>query len=351
MHAHPLVWCQQLDDRQRLPGQGILKPGQDVLLAHQLRIKHSSALGPGPEPRAAPTALRGKGPPGPGCRGARAGQGPHRPGPAPNWAPESGSSAAEGAPQPSRTREGVAGQALPTEALPSPRVSTAQARQSGGRSGSSQSGPWSPHSLASIGAAVRLRPAGDGGSAPGPPRHRLPSGGRGSPPASSLTARSGPQQRPPRGHGEWRRTLNSSSSSFSFFFSSSYSSFSSPYSSSFCPLPPAWGRRRPLSGCAAGSTWRPCGRGCGRWRGRRPGGLAVLGTAGNGGFSVPGVTPAPCWGPQRPRFCQRQSLTPLVTSLLFTPLPMLTFRSYLWFAEITLMSGLLVISSNFLLVP
>lgn len=52
MHAHPLVWCQQLDDCQRLPGQGILETGQDVLLAHQLRIKHSSPLGLGPDPRA-----------------------------------------------------------------------------------------------------------------------------------------------------------------------------------------------------------------------------------------------------------------------------------------------------------
>lgn len=66
MHAHPLLWCQQLDDWHRLPGQSILETGQDVLLAHQLRIKHSSPLGLEPESRAAPTTLGGKGPLGPG---------------------------------------------------------------------------------------------------------------------------------------------------------------------------------------------------------------------------------------------------------------------------------------------
>lgn len=60
MHAQPLFWGQQLDDCQRLPGKAILEMGQDVLLAHQLRIKHSSPLGLGPNPRAAPTTLRGK---------------------------------------------------------------------------------------------------------------------------------------------------------------------------------------------------------------------------------------------------------------------------------------------------
>lgn len=37
------------------------------------------------------------------------------------------------------------------------------------------------------------------------------------------------------------------------------------------------------------------------------------------GDSVSGVTPVPCWEPERPRFCQRRSLTPPVTSLLCHP--------------------------------
>lgn len=146
MHAHPFVWCQQLNDWQRLPGQGILETRQDMLLAHQLGIKHSSLLGPGPQPRAAPTTLREKGHqgPGPGRCGPWPALSPRHPDP--NRAPEStspagGAGPAAGARRPSRTREGPAGQALPTEALPSPRVSTAQARQSGGRSGSAQRGP------------------------------------------------------------------------------------------------------------------------------------------------------------------------------------------------------------------
>lgn len=206
MHAHPLVLCQQLDDWQRLPGQGILETGQDVLLAHQLRGKHSSPLGLGPEPRAAPTTLRGKGPPRPGAEATVLAKGHTGRAPAPNPAPQSGGPAggagpAEGAPRPSRTREGAAGQALPTEALPSPRVSTEQARQSGGRRGSAQRGPWSPQgptapcAPSAIGRCrdCRVPPPPAEMAAPprGRPRHRLPSGGRSSAPASSLRARSG----------------------------------------------------------------------------------------------------------------------------------------------------------------
>lgn len=36
--ADPLVQGQELDDGQRLPGQGIAQPGQRVLLPHQLRV-------------------------------------------------------------------------------------------------------------------------------------------------------------------------------------------------------------------------------------------------------------------------------------------------------------------------
>lgn len=59
--ADPLVRCQQLDDRQRLPGQGIVETGEDMLLAHQLRIRDNnrSALGPEP-PRLLPPALGGE---------------------------------------------------------------------------------------------------------------------------------------------------------------------------------------------------------------------------------------------------------------------------------------------------
>lgn len=44
MTADPLVWCQQLDDWQRLPGQGIVEAGDDVLLAHQLRGRDRNPL-------------------------------------------------------------------------------------------------------------------------------------------------------------------------------------------------------------------------------------------------------------------------------------------------------------------
>lgn len=67
----------------------------------------------------------------------------------------------------------------------------------------------------------------------------------------------------------------------------------------------------------------------GRVGGRAGGGAAGCGEGGPGGWrswghpvtehSVSGVTPAQCREPDRPRFCQRRSLTLLVTSLLCHP--------------------------------
>lgn len=49
--AAPLVWSQQLDDRQRLPCQGIAQTGQRVLPPHQLRVEDNR------ERQAAPTLI------------------------------------------------------------------------------------------------------------------------------------------------------------------------------------------------------------------------------------------------------------------------------------------------------
>lgn len=77
MDADPLVRCQQLDDRQRPPGQGVVEPGEDVLLAHQLRSRDNSPSAPGRP--AAPAAPGGR-----AATGAqRHGDAPGQP-PAPN---------------------------------------------------------------------------------------------------------------------------------------------------------------------------------------------------------------------------------------------------------------------------
>lgn len=160
MKADPLVRCQQLDDWQRLPGQGIVETGEDVLLAHQLRDQRQQPVstsapttpllpppwgGPGRGAktihlaRPQPQIQRRRG----GSQGGRAGTA--------EGGGRSGSREGAKASRPAGGGELSAGQgggggaeALPTETLPSPRVSTAQARQSGGRSGSAQRAPCPP---------------------------------------------------------------------------------------------------------------------------------------------------------------------------------------------------------------
>lgn len=191
MHADPLVRRQQLDDWQGLPGQGIAEAGEDVLLAHQLRIRDDNSLALRPEPPRCSyhpgewggrSATRGREPgakaihlAGPqrqrgrraseaggvrtaeGCRGASCKEGPglrgrrQRPAlPGEGW--------------------GAAGQALPTETLPSRRVSTTQARQSGGLSGTAHRNPCAPQDCAppaaiAAAAAAAIAPAADSAAA------------------------------------------------------------------------------------------------------------------------------------------------------------------------------------------
>lgn len=160
MKADPLIRCQQLDDWQCLPGQGIVETGEDVLLAHQLRDQRQQPVstsapttpllpppwgGPGRGAktihlaRPQPQIQRRRG----GSQGGRAGtaEGGGRSG------SREGAKASRpaGGGQLSAGHGGGGGaEALPTETLPSPRVSTAQARQSGGRSGSAQRAPCPP---------------------------------------------------------------------------------------------------------------------------------------------------------------------------------------------------------------